>query len=195
METEEEHREEEEKEPEGAEQAQVETGDVVAPDIPSPSSPVYPRAASLAERLGTSIRSAGAAAGSGTRGLLARVGEAISPPPGPELPEDDVGDLFEGPDPYDNDVYVKDLVKVDEEDVLGVGGEEGLADLVEVGPDDLEANEEDLRDVLEVDESELLGTEEGEQVRARPAAQPGYRPRGPAPPTTGLSGLQQWDTR
>lgn len=93
----------------------------------------------------TAAYKAGVAAGRAGRaagGLLAGIGaklESTAPPA-----EDDLSDLFEGPDmSKDNDVYIDDLVAIDEEDVFGDGGSD-MSDLLEVSDEDLEVGEDVL---------------------------------------------------
>ena len=109
--------------------------------------------------------------GGAARRLLGGIGERIAEP---APPDDDLSDLFEGPNmETDNDVYIKDVVSVSEEDVFGEGGEEGLDE------------------VLEVTEEDVMGDEDVE----------GYEPKAPAvkraarryPSTTppgGIAGIQ-----
>jgi len=88
-------------------------------------------------------------AGRQARALLGSIGEKIGSGLGsPAPPGDDISDLFEGPQPEDNDVYVKDLVTVSEEDVFGDGGE-------------------DMSDLLEVDDADIMGEEEPEKPTTR----------------------------
>ena len=111
-------------------------------------------------------------AGRQARALLGSIGEKIgggledsTAPAG-----DDISDLFEGPQPEDNDVYVKDLVTVSEEDVFGDGGE-------------------DMSDLLEVDDEDIMGEEEPENPPARRSV-----PRRPTitrrQPPSGLAGMR-----
>jgi len=126
---------------------------------------------SLAERAAIKAAALGERAGGAARGLLAGLGSKIE---SPAPPTDDLSDLFEGPDmDRDNDVYIKDLVTVDEEDVFGEGGE-------------------DMSDILEVTDEDVMGTEDwlgyGE---GKPSTPPTRRPflRVVSPPT-GLAGVR-----
>lgn len=79
-------------------------------------------------------------AGRQLRTLLGSVGAKIETP---APPGNDLSDLFEGPDmEKDNDVYTKDLTKVDEEDVMGDGDPE-MHDLLEVSDEDIMGEEEE----------------------------------------------------
>ena len=82
---------------------------------------------------------AGGRVGAAARGLFEDVGEKLESQG--EQP-DNLSDLFEGPDmERDNDVYIKDLVTVDDEDVLGEGGEEGIDEVLEVSEEDVMGEE------------------------------------------------------
>jgi len=97
---------------------------------PSPGSFIVPKVEAAAERTGRAAR-----------GLLSSIGQRIEAP-GP--PDDDLSDLFEGPDmDKDNDVYIKDLVTVSEEDVFGDGGED-MSDILEVTDEDIMGEEDPL---------------------------------------------------
>ena len=103
-------------------------------------------------------------AGSGIGRLLGGVGERIET----GRSEDDLSDLFEGPDmERDNDVYTKDLTDVSEEDVFGEGGA-------------------DMSDLLEVDEE----VEEPEPENHLPIRKPKYKPTRQQPLPGGLTGLR-----
>jgi len=108
-------------------------------------------------------------AGRQARALLGSIGTKLEESQSPA--GDDLSDLFEGPNPEDNDIYIKDLVSVEEEDVMGDGDPE-------------------MRDLLEVDEEAIMGEEEGptEMHPVRKAASKYVRVR--RVPPTGLSGLQ-----
>ena len=137
--------------------------DIEVPEMgrPSIADVAAVRAAAIGEKVG------GAA-----RGLLAGVGARIE---SPSPPTDDLSDLFEGPDmERDNDVYIKDLVSVEEEDVFGDGGA-------------------DMSDILEVTDEDVMGDEDiyGDDGRsARQPAQTTRRFSQRAIPPTGISGLQ-----
>jgi hypothetical protein len=86
-------------------------------------------------------------AGEAAAGGLSRLSDFLEPPPSAAAPSDtleangdDLSDLFEGPQEDDLDINVDDLVDVDEEDIFGDGGEEGLSDLVDV-PEDVFLND------------------------------------------------------
>jgi len=64
---------------------------------------------------------------------LARIGEGIRSPVNEY--DDELNELFEGISEYDSDVYFDDLVRVDDEDIFGDGGED-MSDLLEVDPED-----------------------------------------------------------
>jgi len=118
------------------------------------------RAAAVAERTG------GAA-----RRLLGGIGERIE---APAPPTDDLSDLFEGPDmEQDNDVYIKDLVTVEEEDVFGDGGA-------------------DMSDILEVTEEDVMGDEdvEGYEPKASVPSRTMRRSSRPTLPLGGIAGIQ-----
>ncbi len=132
---------------------------------------------SVPERIAPKVAEAAERAGTATHRVLARIGDKLEPS-GP--PSDDISDLFEGPDmERDNDVYIKDLVTISEEDVFGEGGA-------------------DMSDLLEVDEVDVMGEEdymglEGpEQREQRPIVQPTRRlpPQRASPPPSGIAGLQ-----
>lgn len=112
---------------------------------------------------------AGGRTGAAARALMEQIGQRL-PDAGP--PGDDLSDLFEGPDmEKDNDVYIKDLVTVEEEDVFGEGGE-------------------DMSDILEVTEEDVMGEEDplgSEEVRGPVARRPTFR-RTSRP--AGMRGLQ-----
>jgi len=136
--------------------------DIEVPEMgrPSIADVAAVRAAAIGEKVG------GAA-----RGLLAGVGARIE---SPSPPTDDLSDLFEGPDmERDNDVYIKDLVAVDEEDVFGTGGA-------------------DMSDILEVTDEDVMGTEDvvGDGVNLAAPRQAMRHPLRSIPPTGSLSGLQ-----
>ena len=83
--------------------------------------------------------------------------EAPAPGPGSEL-----DDLFEGPQPEDNDIYVADLLSTDDEG--------SLDDLLEVG------------DVMDLDREDVVGRP--------PVAKPRFRRSGRAyPPVGGVRGM------
>jgi len=114
---------------------------------------------------------AGQKAGTAARGLLGGIGERIE---APAPPGDDLSDLFEGPDmERDNDVYIKDLVTVEEEDVFGEGGE-------------------DMSDILEVTEEDVMGDEdvEGYEPKSSVPSRTTRRSSRPAPPPSGIAGVQ-----
>ena len=110
--------------------------------------------------------------GGAARKLLGGIGERITEP---APPDDDLSDLFEGPNmETDNDVYIKDVVSVSEEDVFGEGGEEGLDE------------------VLEVSEEDVMGDEDVEGYEPEPpkARSAMRRPTRPATPPSGIAGIQ-----
>ncbi|MBV6343496.1 hypothetical protein, partial [Candidatus Magnetobacterium casense] len=105
---------------------------------------------------------------------------------GPGPLNDDLSDLFEGPDmDRDNDVYIEDLVTVDEEDVFGDGGED-MSDLLDVPDDVLDVPASVTSDVTDV--TRLCVD--------RPCPAPGSRqvwrrpPRSAPPPGGMITGLQ-----
>jgi hypothetical protein len=162
--------------------------------IPTLQAPAPSRLTATAQQAGEALHQLGAQIGAGTQGLLARVGERIEPPSAePAPPGDNISDLFEGPDPFDNDVYIKDLVSVPEEAVYGVGGQD-MSDLLEVTDEDIEAREEDIADLLEVSEEDIMGNGDPSQERpAPPTIPPSYRPRRAAQvvmPPAGLARMQ-----
>jgi hypothetical protein len=113
-----------------------------------------------AYKAGVAVGRAGGVAGKVLSGIGAKL-EASGPP------GDDFSDLFRGPDMNkDNDVYIKDLVTVDEEDVYGPGGA-------------------DMSDLLEVDDV-LEGLKEEEPAKKTVIVQR----RKATPPSSGLAGLQ-----
>ena len=146
---------------EGQEQGGLENVEVPEMGRPSIADVAAIRAAAVGEKVG------GAA-----RGLLAGIGSKIE---SPSPPTDDLSDLFEGPDmERDNDVYIKDLVSVEEEDVFGDGGA-------------------DMSDILEVTDEDVMGDEDiyGDDGRsARQPARTARRFSQRAIPPTGISGLQ-----
>ena len=126
---------------------------------PSVSDVIAARAATAGQQVGTAAR-----------GLLGGIGERIETP---SPPSDDLSDLFEGPDmERDNDVYVKDLVTVEEEDVFGEGGG-------------------DMSDILEVTEEDVMGEEdvEGYEPRASVPSRTVRRSSRPTPPPSGIAGV------
>ena len=117
-----------------------------------------------AEAIATAER-AGGRVGAAARRLFEDVGGKLEEQ---EQDPNDISDLFEGPDmERDNDVYVKDLVTVDEEDVFGEGGA-------------------DMSDLLEVDEE----VEEPEPESHPPIRKPKYKPTRQQPLPGGLTGLR-----
>jgi hypothetical protein len=158
-------------EQEAEEQYTEEGGQEAQPDL----FPATSRGAALADRIAAAAGAAGQLTGAGIARLggiagsgLEKVGGVI--PSGP--PDDDLSDLFEGPDmDNDNDVYIKDLVSVEEEDVFGEGGA-------------------DMSDILEVSNEDVMGEEEiwngGVGWAPSPKLQIRPRPARAAPPT-GLS--------
>lgn len=132
--------------------------------------PTQQRAAVILPRLESAASRAGAVTAAG----LARIGRPFAASPGP--PDDDLSDLFEGPDmDQDNDVYIKDVVSVEEEDVFGEGGSD-MSDILEVSDDDI------------MGEEDPLGYSSGSSTRPAPAAtgRPTYR----RTPPTGITGLR-----
>lgn len=157
-------------------------GDAPVPS-PGPSIPF--------EQIAAAAGALGARTGATAQGLLGKVGDRIDTP---DAPGEDFSDLFEGPDmDTDNDVYIKDLVSIDEEDVFGTGGED-MSDILTVTEEDVMGpGDENMSELLEVDEASVLGVNgvlNGEQRREQ---QPAFVPRRPvsrpAPPA-GLSGLR-----
>ena len=151
--------------------AQAEVDEVLAAAIEERR----PSAQELAFRLGAGARSAAAGIGGGIaafgRGL--EVAPSITPIAGrpfgsplpvaetPEPEPNELSDLFEVPQPEDNDMYVDDLVTM--------GEEEEVDDLLEVG------------DLLEVKQEDIMG---------RAPAPRFPRVRRPFLPTRGLRGIQ-----
>ena len=126
---------------------------------------------SVSDVVAARATAAGQKVGTAARGLLGGIGERIKEP---APPSDDISDLFEGPDmERDNDVYVKDLVTVEEEDVFGEGGE-------------------DMSDILEVTEEDVMGEEdvEGYEPRASVPSRTVRRSSRPTPPPSGIAGVQ-----
>ena len=126
---------------------------------------------SVSDVVAARATAAGQKVGTAARGLLGGIGERIE---APSPPSDDLSDLFEGPDmERDNDVYVKDLVSVEEEDVFGDGGA-------------------DMSDILEVTEEDVMGEEdvEGYEPRASVPSRTVRRSSRPAPPPSGIAGVQ-----
>jgi len=135
--------------------------------------PEIDKGPSLADRAAARAAALGMGAGRAARGLLGGIGAKLE---SPTPPDDDLRDLFEGPDmERDNDVYIEDLVTVEDEDVFGEGGA-------------------DMSDILEVPEEEILGGVDealslGEE-RPAPSKQVFRRPPRPAPSPSGMVGLQ-----
>ena len=126
---------------------------------------------SVSDVVAARATAAGQKVGTAARGLLGGIGERIE---APSPPSDDLSDLFEGPDmERDNDVYVKDLVTVEEEDVFGDGGA-------------------DMSDILEVTEEDVMGEEdvEGYEPRASASSRTVRRSSRPTPPPGGIAGVQ-----
>ena len=129
-------------------------------------------AASVAEKAGAAAERTGAAARRLLEGLGTKLTTASSPPVQSILPEDDLSDLFEGPDmSRDNDVYIDDLVSVNDEDVFGEGGA-------------------DMSDILEVTDEDLMGTEDYLGNARDKVATQARRPFVRVVPPTEVSGLQ-----
>ena len=147
---------------EAEEQEQGSLEGVETPEIRRPS---------FADVAAMRAAAAGQKAGTAARGLLGGIGERIE---APSPPSDDISDLFEGPDmERDNDVYIKDLVTVEEEDVFGEGGE-------------------DMSDILEVTDEDVMGEEdvEGYEPKASVPSRTIRRSSRPTPPPSGLAGVQ-----
>jgi len=132
-----------------------------------------PRQPTILPQMAAAAGRAGAITGGAARGLMEQLGTRIQ---APAPPDDDLSDLFEGPDmDRDNDVYIKDVVTVSEEDVFGDGGA-------------------DMSDILEVSEEDVMGDEE--IWNGQGALVPEQRPRVALPrrsspsPYSGLAGLQ-----
>jgi len=126
---------------------------------------------SVSDVIAARATAAGQKVGTAARGLFGGIGSKLEEP---APPGDDLSDLFEGPDmERDNDVYVKDLVTVEEEDVFGDGGE-------------------DMSDLLEVDEEDVMGEEdvEGYEPRASAPSRTVRRSSRPTPPPSGIAGVQ-----
>ena len=124
----------------------------------------------VADVIAQKAAGAGRKVGGAARGVLSGVGERITEPP---PPGDDLSDLFEAPNmDTDNDVYVKDLVALDEEDTFGEGGA-------------------DMSDILEVSEEDIMGTEDyiGDESLSSTPKRPVHRAARPAV-SSRLSGLQ-----
>lgn len=137
--------------------------DVEVPEMGRPS---------LADVAAIKAANAAEKTGRATRGLLEGIGAKIE---APAPPSDDLSDLFEGPNmETDNDVYIKDVVSVEEEDVFGEGGS-------------------DMSDILEVSEEDVMGDEdvEGGYEPKVPVTRRVVRrsPQATAPPS-GLYGVQ-----
>ena len=129
------------------------------------------RRPSLAEAAAIRAAAAGERVGGAARGLLSGVGSRLEEP---SPPSDDLSDLFEGPDmERDNDVYIKDVVSVEEEDVFGEGGS-------------------DMSDILEVTEEDVMGDEdvEGYEPKAPAANRTARRSSRLALPPGGIAGIQ-----
>ncbi len=128
---------------------------------------------SLADRVAMRAAALGEGAGRAAGGLLGGIGAKIE---SPTPPGDDLSDLFEGPDmDKDNDVYIEDLVTVEDEDVFGEGGA-------------------DMSDILELDEEDVLGGVDEvlslEEQHPAPGRQVLRRPPRQAPSPSGMVGLQ-----
>ena len=126
---------------------------------------------SFADIAAMKAAAAGERIGGAARGLFGGIGSKLEEP---APPGDDLSDLFEGPNSEtDNDVYVKDLVTVEEEDVFGEGGE-------------------DMSDILEVTEEDVMGEEdvEGYEPRASAPSRTVRRSSRPTPPPSGIAGVQ-----
>ena len=129
----------------------------------------------LSERAAAAAQAAAEKAGAASRRVFAGIGEKLEEP-GP--PTDNLQDLFEGPDmEKDNDVYIKDLVEVTEEDTFGIGG----------------ANMDDILTVTEEDimgDEDYIGPEDGSGPQLKPSPQVASRPVRREPPPTGIAGVQ-----
>ena len=145
-----------------------------APDEETPEEEEESRSSAqeLAFRLGSGVR--GAAAGIGGGAVALGKGFAVAPPITPVAgrpfgsplvvepqPEDPLADIFEVPQPEDNDMYTDDL--------LSLGSEEEVDDLLEVG------------DLLEVKQEDIMGKAPAPRFQ---------RTRRPFLPTRGLRGIQ-----
>lgn len=101
----------------------------------APQFEVTPKGGGAAEKAGIATRKL-------LEGLSAGLGGVGAKLENPTPPTDDLSDLFEGPDmDKDNDVYIKDLVTVDEQDAMGDGDPE-MRDLLEVSDEDIMGEEE-----------------------------------------------------
>lgn len=171
-----------------------EAGEEEAGEPAGVEAPPEARLTVAAQEAGEALRRLGERVGAGAQGLVGKVGEGLEPPGTEQAPPtDSFSDLFEGPQPYDADVYIQDLVTVPEESVMGDGPSD-MSDLLEVTDEDIEARPEDFADLLEVSEEDILGIEKPPQEQAPTTALPGYRPRQVTrllPPPTGVSQVQQ----
>jgi len=146
------------------EQEQGDPENVEVPEMGRPS---------FADIAAMKAAAAGERIGGAARGLFGGIGSKLEEP---APPSDDLSDLFEGPDmEQDNDVYVKDLVTVEEEDVFGDGGA-------------------DMSDILEVTEEDVMGEEEvsgyEHEPRAPVPSRTVRRSSRPTPPPSGIAGVQ-----
>jgi len=147
---------------EDEEQEQGDLENVETPEMGRPS---------FADIAAMKAAAAGERIGGAARGLFGGIGSRLEEP---APPSDDLSDLFEGPDiERDNDVYVKDLVTVEEEDVFGDGGA-------------------DMSDILEVTEEDVMGEEdvEGYEPKASVPSRTVRRSSRPTSPPSGIAGVQ-----
>ena len=96
----------------------------------------YNVGAGLGRLAGGAVRSTGSAL-SGLGGMIASADEA---PEKSDPAADDLSDLFEGPQPEDNDMAIDHLVSMSDEDmddVVGVPEEEDMDDLLDVSMEDV----------------------------------------------------------
>ena len=96
----------------------------------------YNVGAGLGRLAGGAVRSTGSAL-SGIGGMIASADEV---PEKSDPAADDLGDLFEGPQPEDNDMAIDHLVSMSDEDmddVVGVPEEEDMDDLLDVSMEDV----------------------------------------------------------
>jgi len=98
----------------------------------------------------------------------------------------DLSDLFEVPQPEDNDMTVDDLVSVDTTDVMG--GPEDLSDLTDVSGEDVMGGPEDLSDLTDVSGEDVMGTPPRPGVARRVRKVPRFYRRYPP---AGLGGMNR----
>jgi len=101
--------------------------------LPSSTTPTIIATPTFLPQLSAAAARAGRATGKAASGTLTRIGSGIRSPVNEY--DDELNELFEGIHDYDSDVYFEDLVRVDEEDIFGDGGED-MSDILEVDPED-----------------------------------------------------------